>query len=145
MRTQHLPVTAILAVAGLAATAVGQIHNEVEPNNTKAAANGPFVMSTGDSIVGNSTGTSTTTAGATSADYFLVQTRPAALTIYKHRLTLTTTGTAGHVGTIRGLTQTAGAINPGTDAILQTSSTATTPPRYIQWYGFGREEQVYAR
>jgi hypothetical protein len=36
-------------------------------------------------------------------------------------------------------------INPGTDAVVQTSSTTTTPPRHIQWYGFGRQEQVYCR
>ena len=50
-----------------------------------------------------------------------------------------------HTLTLRGLTQSAGSINFGTDSTIQTSSTTTTPPRFIQWYGFGKQEQVYMR
>jgi hypothetical protein len=69
-------------------------------------------------------------------------------------LVLTTTGTAGHTGSIRGLTQTAATQQawPGpvstattTDATQQTSSTITTPLRFNQWYGFGKAEELYYR
>lgn len=74
-----------------------------------------------------------------------MSTAASSLAIYQHRLTITTAGTAGHTGTIRGLTQTNGAINAGTDAAIQTSSTTTTPARFNQWYGFGRAEELYYR
>jgi hypothetical protein len=60
-------------------------------------------------------------------------------------MVITTIGTAGHTGTIRGLTQTTGNINPGTDSTLQTSSTTSTPPRFNEWYGFGKREEIYYR
>jgi hypothetical protein len=132
--------------AGAAVSAYGQTtFPEVEPNDTKAAANGAFVMAPGDMILGNSTGTSTTTAGSASSDYFLVKTTPAPLGVYRYRMVVTTSGSAGHTATLRGLTQTNRVINPGTDAVLQTSSTTSTPPRFVQWYGFGKEEQIYMR
>jgi hypothetical protein len=125
---------------------------EIEPNGTKAEAlaNGAFVLDAGgvnNAVTGITTGTSVAAVNTalTSADTFLIQTALLPLGIYEHRLTLTTTGTAGHTGTLRGLTQTAGAANPGTDATIQTSSTATTPPRSNVWYGFGKGEQIYYR
>jgi hypothetical protein len=118
---------------------------ETEPNDTKGAANGVTPMVAGDRITGNTTGSSTITPGAASADYFRVQTGPLPPAIYRHRLVITTDGTAGHTGTIRGLTQTAGVPNAGTDATVQTSSTTTSPPRFVQWYGFGRGEEIYCR
>jgi subtilisin-like proprotein convertase family protein len=85
--------------------------------------------------------------GDTSADYFLVSTTAQPQGIYQHRLVLTS-GTAGHVFTIRGLNQSAGV--PGTtDTTFQTGSTtfpgAPTGARVIQWYGFGKQEQIYVR
>jgi hypothetical protein len=139
-------IVSLLGVCGLALSANAQTaFPEVEPNDTKATANGPFVMAAGDSITGLTTGSSTTTPGAGSADNFIVKTTPAALDIYRHRLVITTTGAVGHVGTIRGLTQTAGVPNISSDAAVQTSSTTTTPTRFVQWYGFGKEEQIYFR
>ncbi len=133
---------------------------EVEPNNSKAAATIPGApLVAGDSLSGNTTGSSTTVEGPTSADYFLVQTGALSLGVYEHRLVITTAGTAGHTGTIRVLSQTSAAADTlagipwdgvtgsaGTaDNAGQTSSTATTPPRYVKWYGFGKQEQIYFR
>jgi hypothetical protein len=152
-RRMFCQALSLALASGLAMSAYAQTNfPEVEPNETKAQAlaNLAFVLANGDTLSGNTTGSSTTTPGAASADTFLVKTAPAALGIYRHQMVLTTTGTAGHVGTIRGLNQTAPGPGPGvigtTDTAVQTSSaTATTPARMNQWYGFGKEEQVYYR
>ncbi len=113
-------------LTALAATA------ETEPNDTKATANALVLPSvsttavmTGNSVLGSGVG----------LDYFRVttatQTTPG---FYRHRLIVTTTGTAGHTATIRGLAQSNGVITAGGDITVQTSSTATTPPRFVQWY-----------
>jgi len=126
---------------------------EVEPNETKAGATPITFASAGQYIRGNSTGANAT-AGSASLDQFLVRTPAMPLGLYRNRLTITTGGTAGHTGSIRGLNQTAATAGtwPGavgvagtTDSAVQTSSTATTPARMNQWYGFGRQEQVYYR
>ena len=147
------PLGRALAVAPacltFAALATAQ-HNESEPNESKAAATAPGAcLASGATLNGASTGTSTTTPGAASADYWKVQTCAAPPGIYRHRLTITTAGTAGHVGTIRGLNQT-GTVGVGgtagtTDTTIQTSSTATNPARTNQWYGFGKGEELYYR
>ena len=118
----------LVILAGAALMAVGSATDfpEVEANDTKAAAN-LFTLAAGDAITGATTGASTITPGIGSADYFRVKTAPDALGIYQYRLVLTS-AVAGHTGTIRGLSQTAGAV--GTlDNTVQTTSTTTTPPR----------------
>jgi hypothetical protein len=132
----------LVAMAGLAGSVCAQTA-EVEPNETKATATPVVLSGPGATITGNTTGASTT-AGATSLDTFRVKTPAAALGIYRHRLVLTSS-TLFHTGTIRGLSQTNRIINPGTDVVLQTSSTTSTPPRFVQWYGFGRQEEIYFR
>jgi len=148
---------AIMAVCGLAVTSYGQVANpETEANENKAsataAASGGAGMAPLDYITGNSTGNSTTVAGPGSIDYFRVKTAAAAPGIYRYRLTLTTTGTAGHTGSIRGTGQTAAAqavwagvvgTASATEATLQTSSATSTPARFNQWYGFGGQEEFY--
>jgi hypothetical protein len=134
-----IAVTALLALAGAAHAQVV----ETEPNDNKAAAN-PAVLANGGTITGHTTGSSTINAGPASADNFLVQTAAAPLGIYLHQMTVNSE-VGNHTLTIRGLTQTAGSINFGTDSAIQTSSSTTTPPRFIQWYGFGKQEQVYMR
>jgi hypothetical protein len=124
--------------AVLTADAGGAYH-EIEDNDRKLRANIIGALSAGQSIVGNTIGTSTTVTGPASADYFRVRTAPAPLAIYKHQLALTS-ATAGHTATIRGLTQSDGVINPGTDLAFQTAPATT---RTVQWYGFGRQEEVY--
>jgi hypothetical protein len=138
-----------LAAGTVATCAFAQVNNpEVEANEDKTtatvAASGGAGMANGDFITGNTTGTSTTIAGAGSADIFRVKTAAAPLGIYRNRLVLTTTGTAGHVGTILGLNQsTVGILT--TVATLQTSSSTTAPGRMNQWYGFGKQEEVFYR
>lgn len=137
--------TRLLALAAtmIAVPAFAQF-TESEANDSKAAANIFTGLSAGSTITGNSTGSSTTVPGPDSADYFRVSTAASSLAVYQHRLTIES-ATPGHTGTIRGLTQTNGTINAGTDSGVQTSSATTSPPRFNQWYGFGRAEELYYR
>lgn len=143
MKSVHISSLALAAVLGLATGAQAQFV-ESEPNDTKATANNVFGIAPLGTIRGNTTGSSTTVPGDASADNFLVKTVAASLGIYQYQMVLTT-NTAGHVGSIRGLTQTAGVPNAGTDTALQSSSAGTATPRMNQWYGFGKEEQLYYR
>ncbi|MCL6624586.1 MAG: hypothetical protein K6T17_08240 [Fimbriimonadales bacterium] len=94
-------------VAGIASGSVhAVIFYETEPNDSKALANVVAGMMPGDIIRGNST-----SASGAGLDYFLVSTAADVLGIYRYRLVITTTGTAGHTGTIRGLSQSGGTIN----------------------------------
>jgi hypothetical protein len=145
MLKRRLPFgLALCTLSGLAASATAQTNFiEVEPNDNKTLANQVVLTGPGDSIVGNTTGSTITGTGAVnSADYFLVRAPAAPLGIYRHRLTITS-ATPGHAGSIRGLTQSASGINPGTNAAAQSSSPTTNPPRYNQWYSFGRQEEIY--
>lgn len=147
-----VPVTAFDAqdheLTGTIVVAVGGFF-DVEPNDNKPTATPANCMSAGQFVQGTSTGTTTTGTGAlTSADYYRVKTCSLPLNIYRHRLELTTDGPAGHIATIRGLTQTGGVINAGTDAVAQTAPAAATgdlPARTVQWYGFGKQEEIYYR
>lgn len=138
MRHHSLRALALSFVV-IAGSAFGQF-TETEGNDSKAAANVFTGLAAGSTITGNST-----SAATVGLDYFRLTMATAAPGIYKNRMTLTTSGTAGHTGTLRGLTQTGGVINAGTDATLQTSSTVTTPPRYNQWYSFGLGEELFYR
>lgn len=146
----------LLALGGIAigSGALAVDFFELEANDNKATANAVAGMAAGDRIIGNSI------AGTgTGLDYFRVSTATTSLGIYRYRLALTTSGTAGHTGSIRGLSQTAappdtlagvpwdGVVGTAgaTDATVQSSSTATTPARYNQWYSFGRGEEIYYR
>lgn len=138
---------ALLLVVGLPAAVLAADFSEIEPNETKfdADANGAFVLGNGDSVSGTTTGTSTTAPGLASADTFRIKTTPAPLGIYRHRMTISTFGGVGHIGTIRGLSSSVAGANVGTDLAVQTSSSTTTPARTNQWYAFGREEELYYR
>ncbi len=142
--TRDVTVTVVPPPATL--TPVGGVYTEIEDNEPRTRANNISAMSAGQSISGTTTGTSLTAVGAiTSADTFRVRTATAAPGIYRNRLTLTTTGTAGHTGTIRGLNQSATGIDGASDAAFQTSSTTTTPPRFNQWHSFGSGGSIYYR
>ena len=145
---------ALFLTAGVAAclptVAMAVNFPEIEPNETKAQAltNGAFTLVAGDTLTGTTTGTSTTVAGAASADTYLVKTSPLPLgSIYRHRLAITTAGGVGHTGSIRGLASTATGAIAGGDSTFQSSTTSTfsVPIRMNQWYGFGKEEQLYYR
>jgi hypothetical protein len=145
------PAALLLAVGALttlAGTASAQTSfPEVEPNSVKTEATPVVGIVSGDSITGTTTGTVGTVGLTTlpSVDTFRVKTSALPLAIYRHTLTITTTGTTGHIGTIRGLSQLNGVINPTSDAVFATSTTVTTPPRFNVWYGFGKQEEIYYR
>jgi hypothetical protein len=119
---------------------------ESEGNDTKATANLVNFANPGDYIRGSSTASS----GA-GLDYFKVTTPAMPAGIYRNRLTIESIGPSGYTGSIRGLSQTAPPAGPwtgvvgtaGTSEILTPqTSTGTTPPMN-QWYGFGKQEQIY--
>ena len=125
---------------------------EIEPNTNKAEADaaGVFTLAANDSITGTTTGTVVTALSTdlTSADQFRIKTTALPLGIYKHQLTLTTTGSATHTATIRGLSQAAGVI--GTVDSVQQTATTTAPfvpagSRANTWFGFGKQEELYYR
>lgn len=147
----RLGAAAIVALAGLSASANAIVIPEIENNNTKATAT-VANMAVGDVLVGVSTGSSTTATGLATADYWRVNTGAQPIAIYRNRLTITTNGAAGHTGTIRGLGQTAtgpNSIGPGLpsgtslDNTLQTSP--TSPARFNQFYTFGHAASLYYR
>lgn len=129
----------LLTLAALAAIASANavVFSETEANNTLTTGNVFTGVVAGDVITGTTTGTSTLTAGAGSADYFQVGMATQSNAIYLNTITLTTTGTAGHTGTIRGLGVTSAGVINTTDSTIQTSSTLTTPARFNNWYSFG--------
>jgi hypothetical protein len=136
------------AVLGCSLSALAIDFPEVEPNDSKATPNIVAGMAPGDTISGLSTGTSTTVAGDASADNFDITTSAAgAPGIYRYELTITTAGTAGHAGSIRGLTQTGGVINSGTDAAMQTSSSTASaiPARTVVWYANENPSRIIYR
>src|SRR5262245_26968994 len=132
--TRHVRklVAALISLALVSAAHAQTNFNEVEGasgNSTKANANiVPFGMVAGDTITGLTTGTTTGNL-TTSYDYFRLHTATLPSAIYLHRLTITTTATGTHVGSIRALTQVNGAVSGGTDDQAQASSTVTTPPK----------------
>ena len=140
---------AMICAAG---TAFAINNPEVEPNDSKAAAtvanSSGIGMDVNDTITGTTTGSSTSAPGGASSDFFLVTTKAMPAAIYRYRLVLTSgAGTPAQTITIRGLSQTAGVPNAGTDVQVQVQSAAVivANAKVIQWYGFGSQEQLYIR
>lgn len=82
----------------------------------------------------------------TTADYFRVKTTALPLGIYKHRLEQPQS--SDYVTTIRGLDQLGvpGAVGiVGTADITAQTATITSPLLFNQWFGFGKQEEVYWR
>lgn len=136
-----LPLVLTLASLGLVSP-VRAGNNETEPNDTKAQAN-VFALPAASApafITGNSTGS----AGA-GLDYFRLTTAAqAAPAFYRHRLIIQS-ATPGHTGTLRGLTQSDGVIDPTSDVEFQASSATTVPPRFVQWYTSQAPAEIYVR
>lgn len=150
----------LAAGAALTASAQAQIFPEVEPNDSRATANAVVGMSApGNGGAFNAISGNSIASSGTGIDSFLITAHPLPLGIYRNRLVISTTGTAGHTGSIRGLSQTAAPPDtlPGipwdgvvgsattTDVAMQSSVTTTTPARFNQWYGFGKGEQFQYR
>ncbi len=129
---KKLLLLSALAVGPAASFAV--TWNETEANDTLFTPNS-FSLSVGDDVSGATTGSSTTTAGLGSADYFRLGFGAQTLAVYRNRMTLNPGSTAptGNGGTLVGRT-TATTI---TASNIQLSSTATSPARFNQWYSFG--------
>lgn len=152
MTISRLALIAMALGVGAAANAI--IWTEIEANELKTNATlaGPLVA--GDALRGNSTGTSTTAGAANSRDTWLLSTAIAPLGIYRHRLSITTTGTAGHTGRLLSTSQTGATAGPwpgpvgtpgSSEGTSQNSSASTSPARFNQWYGFGKGEKLYYR
>jgi len=140
----------VWASLGVGPSAIAQVFVELEPNDSKAAANlvtlGPGFFSSiqGNSILSTGVG----------LDYFRVKTAANAPGIYRYNLTLNSQ-TPGHTATIRGLNQIAAAPGtwPGpvgtagtTDSTAQSHFIPTgTTSRVNTWYGFGKMEEIYYR
>jgi len=151
MHTRLATLLGALAVATAATASAQTDFPETEPNGTKAEATAANCMVAGDTLSGVTTGTSLVAANTliTSADTFRVKTCTLPAGIYKHELVITTSGTAGHTGNIRGLDQTGtgcvtgGTITATSNTALQVTTTASVPPRKNMWYGFGRGDELY--
>jgi len=135
-----------IVIASLVSSAFAQ-YMESEPNDSRAQANA-FTLNPGEWVQGVSMGST-----GSEQDYFLVRTAAAAPAIYRYRLVLTS-DIVGHTGEIRGQGQNPAPPGPwtgpvgtgnGNEGWVQRSSSATNPPRFVQWYGFGRQEQIYYR
>lgn len=141
--------TLSLSILCLATCRAQTVFGEIEPNTSKtqALANGAYVLANGDALTGTTNGSVTApeNSALNTVDTFLVRTAMGPIGIYRHQLTITTTGPTGHRGEIRGLTQTGGVVNPLSDALIQLTATNTAPPRTNVWYGFGKGESLYWR
>lgn len=149
MRPVRLLALAAISMLVSRSSEAQTVFPEIEPNNSKAAATQVSCMLPGDSITGVTTGTGVVAGDTTSlsADYFRIRVCALPPGIYQHRLTITTSGAVGHQGTILGLD--AVDFPPPTitalESALESSSPLTTPPRFLQWYGFGRAEELFVR
>jgi hypothetical protein len=110
-------------------------------NKASASVDNAVTIAAGDTLCGTTTGSSTTgTMALTSANYWRLKTLAAAdsSVITRYQLAYATL-TSGHTVTIRGLTQTAGVPNAGTDTVVQTMATSGTPGpiNTLRWYTHG--------
>lgn len=92
--------------------------NEVEPNDTKAAANA-FSLVPGDFLAGSPTGNSGT--GLTSPDFFRLSFAAAAPGIYLHQLAIEPVTGSAFLGSLIGYSQTAGVIDTTSTVTVQFS------------------------
>jgi hypothetical protein len=113
---------------------------ETEPNDSKAQANLVALpaSTTPAVLTGNSQAPS-------AFDYFRVTTAAQASPgFYRHRLTLQSANLVGLSATLRGLTQSTGVINAGTDPTLQSSGSAVGD-KFVQWYTAQASADLYVR
>lgn len=137
---KHFIRCTLLTVLSLTTSASAQTSfPEVEPNGQKVQATAVNGMLAGDTLTGTTTGAGTALGDGSlaTADVFRVKTGPLPLGIYRHTLTLTTSGATGHSQSIRGLDQVNGVIGT-TDVVFQLGSLSQNT-----WYGFGKQEQIH--
>lgn len=143
---------AILALCPTSARATSTVTvaTELEPNGTKLEATPIACLAHGSRIEGWTTGASTSPddASIASADTFRVRVCPLPPGVYRHRLVLTTTGVDEFALSIRGLVVGGPSSSPSIDANSDTAvqvSIGGGSTHHVQWYGFGRQEELYVR
>src|SRR5436190_10294065 len=92
-----IAVIAVSSYSAFGASTPAVVVAELEPNSTKATATVVACLSAGDAITGTSSGASALPGDATvlSADVFRIRTCALPAGVYRHRLTLTTSGAVG--------------------------------------------------
>jgi hypothetical protein len=144
---------AAILVVGLAGVALGQTnYPETEPNETRAAANGPFTLSPGDTLSGESHGTSFPPFGFVangSFDYFYLQPAATPPGIYRNTLTVAAPAACNIItigfGQIDGAMNYRGAPLEGTGIITAAAAAGATPARTAVWYTFGPSSGINLR
>ena len=120
---------------------VQSVQPEAEPNDSKPAANVYVNLPIGQTISGRSTG-NLTNGGIDSVDYFQIDGRAATPGVYRHTLNLYSPANNFFMS-MRGLSQTAGNINAGTDATLLSARTDAAGNREMMYYDFGTRGRAY--
>ncbi len=138
------------SLTSVSAASTVTIATELEPNGTKLEATSVVCLAPGSRIEGATTGSSTSSEDASiaSADTFRVRVCPMPAGVYRHRLVLTTLGVDEFTLSIRGLVVNGPPSAPSIDANSDTAvqvSVGGGATHYVQWYGFGRQEELYVR
>ncbi len=108
-----------------------------------ASANNAVTIAAGDTLCGTTTGSVTTGTdqALNMANYWRLKTvapAPGVSSVIKRYQLAYASLTSGHTVTVRGLTQSAGVPNAGTDSIIYTmSGAAPAPTNTIRWYAHG--------
>jgi hypothetical protein len=150
MKCHHPAAAGLLALFMASVGQAQTVYTETEPNESRSQAN-PFTLSPGDSIQGESHGTSLfgSIFANGSFDYFAIQSTPQPLGIYRHTLTVAAPSACAIV-TI-GYSQIDGAVNyrgsamESNGGITASGAQGATPAYTAVWYGFGRSETCNLR
>jgi GNAT superfamily N-acetyltransferase len=114
---------------------------ESEPNNDKTNAD-LFTLSPGSTVRGNTQDV----AAAGQGDYFRLGFNNPTPGFYSNTLTITSTlNQSGFTGSIRGLTQSAGVVTPGTDTIIQNVTQNASGTASNLFYTAGSSSSLYYR
>ena len=114
---------------------------EVEPNDSKTAANVFVNLPVGNTVSGRSTG-GLTNGGLDSVDYYQLNAPAAAPGIYRHTLNLYSPEN-NFAMSIRGLSQNAGVIDPASDVVLSNAVLNAAGNREISYYDFGTRGRIF--
>ncbi|MCP3915628.1 MAG: hypothetical protein GY711_08745 [bacterium] len=115
-------------------------YHEIEPNESKTEATIADCLLSGDLV----SGWPSTYPPEDDRDVFRVRICPRPPGIYQHRLDLDHfTFIPDYFPEIRGRSQAAGQIDTDSDVVLQRAIGAEPRDRFVQWYGFGKGEEIY--
>ncbi|MCP3917914.1 MAG: hypothetical protein GY711_20395 [bacterium] len=133
----RLPLTLLVVFA--VPVHAQQVFVEVEPNEDKPSASLADCISDGDLVTGWVCGSGCPPPG--DRDLYRVTSCDDVPGIYRHRLEMSFSGPA--LPRLLGRTQSNGVVDELSDVTLQEGTNATVPQRFNQWYGFGKQEEVY--